>query len=77
VISVEGLKDEAAVFVGARTNTVKNTLHFASFNVPSSPAIHSRLQEELTKAMPNKNITFPCAELESLSYLSAVIQECK
>jgi len=75
-ISVERLKDEAAVFVGAGTNTVRNTLHIASFNV-LSPAIHSRLREKLTKAMLNKNITLPWAELESLPYLSAVIQECK
>lgn len=70
---MERLKDEAAVFVGAGTDTVRNTLHVASFNILNNPAIHSKLREELTKAMSNKNTTLPWADLENLPYMSAVI----
>ncbi|RFU27814.1 hypothetical protein B7463_g8510, partial [Scytalidium lignicola] len=73
--SLKRLKDEAHVIVGARTDTVKYALTVASFNVLNDLKIYKRLQEELVQAIPNRNNTLILTELETLPYLSAVIQE--
>ncbi|RQM08076.1 hypothetical protein DH86_00001413, partial [Scytalidium sp. 3C] len=73
--SLERLKDEAIVIVGAGTDTVKYALSVACFHILNNPNIHKKLREELIQAMPNPRDTLALSELEPLPYLSAVIQE--
>ncbi|KAH8807528.1 cytochrome P450 [Xylogone sp. PMI_703] len=74
-LTLKRLKDEAIVIVGAGTDTVKFALSVASFYILSDKGIHDKLRKELIQAMPNAQTTLGLAELETLPYLSAVIQE--
>ena len=77
--SVDRLKDEAAIVVGAGTLTSSWTLSVATYYLLSSPHILRKLKTELRSAVPansnNTPIIPPLSAIENLPYLAAVIQE--
>jgi cytochrome P450 len=72
---VSRLKDEAGVIIGAGSDTIKHALTIASYHILSDKEIERTLVEELVKAMPDRDSTLTWAELETLPYLTAVLQE--
>ncbi|KAI4281018.1 MAG: hypothetical protein L6R38_003991 [Xanthoria sp. 2 TBL-2021] len=76
-LSLDRLKHEALSITGGGVDTIKNALVTASYGIISNPEIYKRLRAELVEAMPDINGKPPTVpELESLSYLNAVVQEC-
>ena len=75
--SVLRLKHEALIVVAAGTVTTSWTLCAAVFNLLRLPKVLSKLKLELASAFPDNETTdtIPLAQLESLPYLTAVIQE--
>ena len=74
--SVNRLKDEAAIIVGAGTLTTSWALSLATYHLLASPRILRKLKTELlsaTRVSDDPNI--PLSVLDSLPYLAAVIQE--
>lgn len=67
--------DHAALFITAGLETVAFTTEQAVFYVLNSPIILARLRDELITAIPDANAVPEWSELESLPYLTAVIQE--
>ena len=67
------LWQEGQSIIGAGTETVSNALNLIMYHVLANPAIHSRLKDELRTIMPNGKA--PWQQLETLPYLTAVIQE--
>ncbi|CAF9940974.1 hypothetical protein IMSHALPRED_002232 [Imshaugia aleurites] len=74
--SVNRLKDEAAIVVGAGTLTTSWALSVATYYLLASPHKLRKLKTELISAIPDSNAPIiPLPVLESLPYLAAVIQE--
>ncbi|KAH6706484.1 cytochrome P450 [Leptodontidium sp. MPI-SDFR-AT-0119] len=71
----ERLIDEARVLLGAGTDTTANTLAAITYHLLANPAILKKLRNELIAAIPDLNDTPPLAQIETLPYLTAVIQE--
>ena len=69
------MKDEALIIVGAGTLTTSWALCVAVFYLLISPDILTDLKRELKIAVPNQNAHVPLPKLESLPYLTAIIQE--
>jgi hypothetical protein len=72
---MERLQHEGQVIVGAGLETVKWTMCVAIFHVLDKPEIKQRLDAELLKAWPDIDDPPKLTDLESLPYLTAVIQE--
>jgi cytochrome P450 len=73
--TMERLQHEGQVIVGAGLETVKWTMCVALFHILDKPEIKQCLDAELLKAWPDIDDPPKLAELESLPYLTAVIQE--
>ena len=74
--STNRLKDEAAIVVGAGTLTTSWALSVATYHLLTSPRILRKLKTELESAIPDSDDPVaPLSVLESLPYLTAVIQE--
>lgn len=74
--SVNRLKDEAAIVVGAGTLTTSWALSVATYHLLASPRILEKLKTELKSAIPNSDgPVVALSVLENLPYLAAVIQE--
>ncbi|KAF6223654.1 hypothetical protein HO133_000497 [Letharia lupina] len=71
----ERLTDEAFAFIGAGTETTKQTLNAAFYYLLTSPEKLARLREELARAMPDPAVCPPLHVLEGAGYLSAVVKE--
>ena len=74
--SVNRLKDEAAIIVGAGTLTTSWALSLATYHLLASPRILRKLKTELlSAARVSDDPNIPLSVLDSLPYLAAVIQE--
>ena len=76
--SVNRLKDEAAIVVGAGTLTSSWTLSVATYHLLASPRILQQLKTELRSAVPTNSeapTIPPLSLIENLPYLAAVVQE--
>ena len=67
--------DTAGLFVTAGLETVAFTIEQAVFHLLTQPPLLAKLQDELTTAIPDANSIPPWTTLESLPYLTAIIQE--
>ena len=77
-LTLEHLTQDACSIIGAGLETTASALTLATYHIIRNPEIYHRLYEELVEAIPDlsaKPLTVP--ELENLSYLNAVVQECK
>ena len=74
--SVNRLKDEAFIVVGAGTLTTSWALSVATYHLLASPRILRKLKTELMSAISvSDDPNIPLSVLDSLPYLAAVIQE--
>ncbi|TVY25710.1 Cyrochrome P450 monooxygenase [Lachnellula hyalina] len=73
--TVERLRQEAQLLLGAGSDTVANSLSITTFHLVDNPEKMSKLASELEKAMPDPNESARLTIVEQLPYLSAVIQE--
>ena len=74
--SVNRLKDEAAIVVGAGTLTTSWALSVATYHLLASPRILRKLKTELMSAIRDSDDPIiPLSVLDSLPYVAAVIQE--
>lgn len=74
------LQDEAQLIIGAGLATTGWTLSVGTFYLLANPKVLSRLQQELTNAIPDASVEnissrLELTELEKLPYLTAVIKE--
>ena len=69
------LTQEGVIVIGAGSDTTGVALTVTTFHILSNPNVLSKLQEELTTAIPDPKTQPIWAELEKLPYLSAVIKE--
>ncbi|KAH7032190.1 cytochrome protein [Macrophomina phaseolina] len=74
-VSLTLMYHEAASITAAGIDTTKSVLTMASFWVLKDRAIHERLRQELSEAIPDPEQIPALADLEKLPYLNAVIQE--
>jgi cytochrome P450 len=72
---MQRLQHEGQVIVGAGLETVKWTMCVALFHALDKPEIKEHLDAELLKAWPELDNPPTLSELESLPYLTAVVQE--
>ncbi|TVY53908.1 Cyrochrome P450 monooxygenase [Lachnellula cervina] len=73
--TVERLRQEGQLLLGAGSDTVANTLSVTTFHLADNPEKMLRLARELEKAMPDPNEPARLTLVEQLPYLSAVVQE--
>ncbi|TVY37544.1 Cyrochrome P450 monooxygenase [Lachnellula subtilissima] len=73
--TVERLRQEGQLLLGAGSDTVANTLSITTFHLVDNPEKMSKLVRELEKAMPDPNEPARLTIVEQVPYLSAVIQE--
>ena len=69
------LMDDGISVVGAGLSTTADTLRITTFHVLNRPEVLSRLQAELTAAIPDPTTSPPLKLVEQLPYLSAVVNE--
>ena len=69
------LLDEAIVLVGAGTDTTANTLAALTYHILANPDILKKLKTELAEAIPDVETLPESTRIETLPYLTAVIQE--
>ena len=69
------LLDEAIVLIGAGTDTTANTLAALTYHILANPDILKKLKTELAEAIPDVGTLPESARIETLPYLTAVIQE--
>ena len=73
--STSRLVQDAQTVVGAGAETTARTLAIGTYHILSNKPILDKLLSELTKASTQPSFTIPLAELEQLSYLTAIILE--
>ncbi|KAJ3533596.1 hypothetical protein NMY22_g7271 [Coprinellus aureogranulatus] len=73
--SVKAMKEEAAILVGAGTETTGNACAIIAFHVLSDVQVYRRLKRDLADAWPDPDMHIPLEKLEKVEYLSAVIHE--
>ncbi len=73
--SMDRLLEEAHVLLGAGTETTARTICVTAFYLVDNPSVLSKLREELWNVMPTPDANVGLTRLESLPYLSAVINE--
>lgn len=66
---------EAKVLIVAGADTTSNTLTVATFHLLTQPQTLQKLRDELSTIMPELTSQPPLQQLESLPYLTAVINE--
>ncbi|GAW17834.1 hypothetical protein ANO14919_073010 [Xylariales sp. No.14919] len=69
------LVNEAQLIVFAGEGTTAHTLTAAIYEILAQPAVAQKLREELLQALPDHEATPSFAQVDSLPYLNAVIQE--
>ncbi|KAJ3533591.1 hypothetical protein NMY22_g7270 [Coprinellus aureogranulatus] len=74
-LSEKAMKEEAAILVGAGTETAANACAVTAFRVLSNEQVYRRLKKELAEAWPDPEGPMPLERLEKLPYLTAVIHE--
>lgn len=74
-LSFSRLLQEAMSVNGAGIETTMWTLTVGTFHVINNPNVYRRLKDELTVAMPDRDVILTWESLEALPYLSAVVQE--
>ncbi|PLN84688.1 cytochrome P450 [Aspergillus taichungensis] len=73
--TVERIRDEALVILAAGTETTARVLTIGFFHIYRNPAILQKLRDEIKQVMPQPTDRVPLAQLESLPYLTAIINE--
>ena len=73
--STARLRDEAIVLIGAGTDTTANTLAALTYHLLANPLILKKLKTELAEAIPDVETLPESTRIETLPYLTAVIQE--
>ncbi|KAF4498128.1 polyketide synthase [Fusarium agapanthi] len=73
--TLERFKSEAAIFLGAGTETTAAALTTLSFHLTENPHILAKLRKELQTVMGDGDSPITVAKLEPLPYLTGVIQE--
>jgi len=73
--SAERLWQEGQTVVGAGTETLSNTLSVLMYYILANPAIYAKLKEGLHTHAPTPETQLSWQQLETLPYLTAVIQE--
>ena len=73
--SMDRLLEEANVLLGAGTETTARTICVTAFYLVENPSCLKRLREELWTVMPTPDADVNLSKLESLPYLSAVVNE--
>ncbi|CVL03541.1 hypothetical protein FPRO06_10847 [Fusarium proliferatum] len=73
--TLERFKSEAAIFLGAGTETTAAALTTLSFHLTENPDMLATLRKELQTVMGDADSPVTVAKLEPLSYLTGVIQE--
>lgn len=73
--SLSYLSQEGQVVVGAAADTTANTLAITTFHLLNSSNKLEKLRSELEAAMPDKYEPAKLVVVQTLPYLSAVIQE--
>jgi cytochrome P450 len=69
------LCDEMNIVIGAGTESSAQTIQRMFFHIVSNPPVRQKLHEELKKAIPDSNSKVDLTLLQSLPYLTAVIEE--
>lgn len=67
--SEKSMKEEAAILVGAGTETAGNACAVTVFHILSNKHVHHRLKKELVEAWPDPEVPMPLERLEKLPYL--------
>ncbi|KAL7905492.1 cytochrome P450 [Trichoderma velutinum] len=70
--TLKRFKDEAAIFLGAGTETSSAALTVISYHLTNKPDMMRRLREEL-QSIPNQD--FALSTLDTLPYLTSVVKE--
>ncbi|TVY80571.1 Cyrochrome P450 monooxygenase [Lachnellula suecica] len=73
--TVERLRQEAQLVVGAGSDTVANVLTVTTFHLLANAEKLAKLVQELEKAMLDPKTPAKLGDVENLPYLSAVVQE--
>jgi cytochrome P450 len=73
--STSRLVDEARILLAAGTDTTANTLAAITYHLLANPEILRKLKIELEGAIPDPDAMPESSKIESLPYLTAVIQE--
>lgn len=69
------LVNEARILLAAGTDTTANTLATITYHLLANPEILKKLKDELTTAIPDVELMPEISLVESLPYLTAIIQE--
>ena len=73
--SYERLWQEGSALIGAGVETTSNTLNVILYHLSQNPTQLDQLKAELLETMPNPSKLAPLSKLETLPYLTAVINE--
>lgn len=73
-LAIPRLVEESFIMVAAGTETTARTIAVACFHIISNSVCYRNLPAELVKVMPNAADNASLTTLESLLYLSAVVQ---
>ena len=71
----ERLTDEAFAFIGAGTETTKQTLNAAFYYLLTNPEKLTRLRGEVVRAMPDAAVCPPLHVLEAAEYLVCMLYQ--
>lgn len=66
---------EAYLLVGAGLDTTAHTLMSITYHLLANPPVLRKLKAELAAAIPDSSVLPTCKRVESLPYLTGVIQE--
>ena len=67
--SAKSLKEEAAILIGAGTETTGNACAVIAYHILSNEDVHRRLKKDLVEAWPDPDVPMPLEKLEKLPYL--------
>jgi cytochrome P450 len=73
--STSRLVDEARILLAAGTDTTANTLAAITYHLLANPEVLRKVKTELETVIPKSDNMPKSSEIESLPYLTAVIQE--
>ncbi|TEB08824.1 cytochrome P450 [Coprinellus micaceus] len=73
--SAKSMKEEAAILIGAGTETTGNACAVIAYHILTNEDVHRRLKKDLVEAWPDPDAPMPLEKLEKLPYLAACIYE--
>jgi len=72
---VDDLKNETYSILAASADTTGNAMTVSAYKVVSNPEIFDKVKNELEAEFPNPNERLNFVHLETLPYLSVIINE--